>query len=445
MSMNKKLLAAAIAGLLVAGNAGAVVLGTDPARIYAVEIVNGTTLTDVNDDVETKLGYNFSDGEVRYGRLECSPNVTLSNPVITEVSPNISLGVINGAGTNALFFSITAANSVAPAAMPATANDVLSLDSDVKLLDKGAVTCQFSIYDQPSQAQAGLSGPGSGQIASTGFKPFIARGKSFAFTTNDGESIADVQATPSYTKFVSNDRDFGSLTFGFSPDAAAGKILDKDGSTILLSDIFAASTKVQVAGTFNAASSVAWVGDAASTLTVTDATWTGAELDLGVDGVSGALTYNENGTTEIEVSAYKATLDVTTNAGYEAVDEELANVGDIIRNGTRLQAPLVQLPGGHLSRMVLTNTGTMQRKYTIKVYNEVGNVVGKQNLTGFIQPESTLVVDLNTVLTSFTGSPRATIVVTVDAPNNDIQGLYQIVNTDKGAISNHVMVRPGSN
>ena len=31
------------------------------------------------------------------------------------------------------------------------------------------------------------------------------------------------------------------------------------------------------------------------------------------------------------------------------------------------------------------------------------------------------------------------------APNNQIQGLYQIVNPVAGSLSNHVMVRPGTN
>ena len=45
----------------------------------------------------------------------------------------------------------------------------------------------------------------------------------------------------------------------------------------------------------------------------------------------------------------------------------------------------------------------------------------------------------------FTGLPRATIKLTVAAPNAQIQGLYQIVNPDSGSISNHVLVRPGTN
>jgi hypothetical protein len=57
-----------------------------------------------------------------------------------------------------------------------------------------------------------------------------------------------------------------------------------------------------------------------------------------------------------------------------------------------------------------------------------------------------LVDVLGTAATNFNGSPpRGTFTVNVNAPNNQIQGLYQIVNPTAGSISNHVMVRPGSN
>ena len=86
MIVNKKLLAGAIAGLLVSANAGAVVLGTDPARRYAAEMQKPVALTDAADTVEFALGYNFSPSEVRYGRFECTSNIEINNPVVTSPS-----------------------------------------------------------------------------------------------------------------------------------------------------------------------------------------------------------------------------------------------------------------------------------------------------------------------------------------------------------------------
>ena len=119
---------------------------------------------------------------------------------------------------------------------------------------------------------------------------------------------------------------------------------------------------------------------------------------------------------------------------------------EIVRNGTQLQAPLAQVPGaGWLSRMVLTNTGSVARPYEIAVMGEAGNTIGTDNTTGTVPANGTVVVDLTSVMTSFTGPARGTLNVTVAAPNSQIQGLYQIVNQNTGSISNHVMVRPGTN
>ena len=62
-------------------------------------------------------------------------------------------------------------------------------------------------------------------------------------------------------------------------------------------------------------------------------------------------------------------------------------------------------------------------------------------LVGLVPANGTKVVELNEVLLSFSGKRRATLNVTVAAPNNQIQGLDQIVSPD-GALSNIMMVRP---
>ena len=130
---------------------------------------------------------------------------------------------------------------------------------------------------------------------------------------------------------------------------------------------------------------------------------------------------------------------------YAFTDITGVKLGSIVRNGTQLQAPLAQVPSGWLSRLALTNTGSTARPYTIAVQGETGNTISTSNLTGTVPANGTTVIDLTTVLTGFTASPRATLNVTVAGPNNQIQGLYQIVNPDKGSISNHVLVRPGTN
>jgi hypothetical protein len=66
-------------------------------------------------------------------------------------------------------------------------------------------------------------------------------------------------------------------------------------------------------------------------------------------------------------------------------------------------------------------------------------------LVGEVPANGTKVIDLNEVITGFSAGSRGTVNVTVAAPDSQIQGLYQIVNPSVGSISNHVMVRPGTN
>lgn len=141
--LNKKVLAAAVVGVLFTGNAAAaVVLGTDPALKFASELtapVNLATATTV-DDISVALGYNLSVGEVRYGRLECTNNIQMGGTVSVTASDatatGVTVGSINGISTNALFFSLTKG-----ATAGATSALTLAVTSDNTLTNSGDVNC----------------------------------------------------------------------------------------------------------------------------------------------------------------------------------------------------------------------------------------------------------------------------------------------------------------
>lgn len=440
--LNKKVLAAAVVGVLFTGNAAAaVVLGTDPALKFASELtasVNLATATTV-DDISVALGYNLSVGEVRYGRLECTNNIQMGGTVSVTASDatatGVTVGSINGISTNALFFSLTKG-----ATAGATSALTLAVTSDNTLTNSGDVNCAWSLYDQPSQAQAGGD---VGRIYTTGFKPFITRASGFSFTGTAGQATADVGATPAYTRFTGNTLTgvFGALSF----QPVTG-VLKANGTQIALTDIFANTTKVIVEGDFSAADDVAWNATTlASPVSTTSATFTGNTA------VNGNLAYIANGTGEIQVeNNYVAKLDPVFNTGYAAAGATASQaVGKINRNGTELQAPLVQVPGGWLARVALSNTGTEARTYSVKVLTEAGKtfVIAPAKLTGSIPANGTRVIELNDEDLDLAGGSgrRGTVIVTVDAPNGQIQGLYQVVNPTNGLITNHVMVRPGTN
>jgi hypothetical protein len=440
MSLNKKLLASTIiAGLAISANAqAAVILGTDDPLAYASQLDDGTTLSDTEDDATFAIGYNFSNGEVRNGRFECTSNMTLDNVTLTP-SGTTALGSINGEGTSALFFSMTGDGSP-------SATETISVDSDNTLEDGGDVQCAFSIYDQPSQAQAGGD---TGRIYSTGWQPFITRASGFVFVFESGdpsEAVADVEAPAgAYFGFtpVNDWANFANFRF----QEVTG-VLKADGSQVTIPDMFSVDTDIVVDGDFSAADNV-WLWDDLSASWYWDiftddrASFRGVNIPL-----DAYLQYDVNDVDPIQESTYTATLLADANPGYTIADVGPIHVGDIVRNGTELQAPLAQVPGaGWLSRMVLTNTGSVDRPYAISVMGETGNTIGTDNTTGVVPADGTIVVDLTTVMSSFTAGQqrRGTLNVTVAAPNDQIQGLYQIVNTTSGSLSNHVMVRPGSN
>lgn len=221
-----------------------------------------------------------------------------------------------------------------------------------------------------------------------------------------------------------------------------------------MADLFAATTTITATGDFNLVANAngsftggalarAWLNGNSNQVTATT-----ARFPVGAGAFTSSALYVENAFGHlIAESEYHLTLNpVAANPTVYAVTP-ISNVfaGEIVRNGTQLQAPLAQVPSGWLSRLALTNTGSTARPYTIAVQGETGNTISTSNLTGTVPANGTTVIDLTTVLTGFTASPRATLNVTVAGPNNQIQGLYQIVNPDKGSISNHVLVRPGSN
>ncbi len=476
MTLNKKVLAAAIVGGLFATSANAAVdISVTPAAPVALAselVFNPTTGTEVTNaggalDLLTSLNYAFSAGEVRYARIECSSNVRFaSGSAVTYAdgggaAGTVALGAINGVGTNAISFSVTS-NA---AGVGDNVGDKFTVNGNRNLTSGAASTCTYGLYDQPSQAAAGGT---TGRIA-TASGAYTTQQSGYVFTSDFGAAVtANVEANPAFTQFVAVAGQSTTTTARLSRlvfDARTGTQLDFDGADVNLADLFAPETNIRVVGDFTAARNDAgtYTGAAlarvqlrenadcsggatnASTLTENAATF----LVGSTPNTNQYLCLTAEGTPAIPASGYEATLVAVeaTPASYNVADTGPLPAGSVLRNGTELQAPLVQLPGaGWLSRMVLTNTGAADRPYTVSVQRESGAAGTTGNLTGVVPANGTVVVDLNTILTGFTaGAPRATLNVNVAGPSNQIQGLYQIVNADSSTISNHVMVRPGTN
>lgn len=481
MNLNKKILAAAIVGGLftTAAQAQVNISVTSPTPVlYASELVipsGGLVLTNAANvlDLQSALRYSFSQGEVRHARIECSSNIRFVSGSAVTV-PNATVGAINGIGTNVIHFSITA-NTATAGPFP-VATDLLTVSGNRNVTNTAGGSCTYSLYDQPSQA---ANGGETGRITTvTG--AYIAFATTFTRTVTPNNLVANVEASPTFSRFVAapptNSVDVGSLgvvNFALRTTPSTPRLAS--GTTATLADILGTGSHHIVTGDFSAAA------DADGTFTSTAAlnrvffsantdcsavttaaaviTATTARFNTGAAAFNHTLCYAPRSGVAIPVSTYSHSFNaVAANAGVAPASLGPAALGEITRSGTSLQAPLVQTPTGFISRIVLTNTGTIARPATWNFRPATGGTASEANTTYTGPTTGTLNIPANgalvlslvdvlgTAATTFGGTPpRGVFTVDVAGPTGQIQGLYQIVNPANGAISNHVMVRPGSN
>lgn len=526
MSLNKKILATAIVGGLFATAAQAqVTLSTTGAAAGTVRLASEISLpATINftggnaalDNLHTALGFNFSDGDVKHARLECSSNVRITsigsasatpstapvlfssadNPTATPpvvgvpVTPAFySISSANGLNSNAVFFSIT---DVSGDGQVLNSGMELRIQPTIEVRSPGNVACSFALYDTSSQASIGGA---TGRIATTITSGNYATfGSSFGYAIQTGGATIST-AAPIFTSFTAvtgatssgvarltgsggatvAGLNFGLLdvTTGLPTSVATSARRTATGANITMVDLFGPASAHVIEGDMSALANAdgTFTGDALTriyldndnnctntaptaavrfrypvSMTATSATFETGTTAL-LDNVNGVCFARRSGVTIPESGYTIRFVPQPASASVNPSAISATAVGSLVRDGVTLQAPLVQVPTGWISRIALTNTSAVSRPYTISVTGETGNTIttNASNLTGNIPANGTVVVDLPSVLTGFTGASRATLSVSIAAPNTSVQGLYQIVNASTGSISNHVMVRPGSN
>lgn len=505
MTLNKKILAAAIVGGLfaTAANSQAVNLTpTAPATtvpaVFASEIIMGTngtrTLTNLGNslDIQTNLRYNFSEGEVRFARVECSSNVRFATgaPLDGGASAALaagsgagtdlagsSIGSINGLGTNVITFSITSGSGLLKS------GNTLTVAGNRVITSTAPATCSYSLYDTPSQAAAGGE---AGRITTVSANYLTFAPTYAAAVISANGAVANVEANPSFSRFTAitlvgsnvGRANLGQIRFDTRAavsTATGGSAVQPriaSGATATLAEVLAAAgasgPNHVITGDFAGAANAngTFTGTAVAqavffdsdndcdraTGTQVDAsavTATSARFNTGPAAVNGSLCYvPQSASFVIPASTYSLTFNAVSRdtALYTTPGIGPVALGSITRNGTSLQAQLVQIPAGWISRIVLTNTGSVARPYTIAAQTEAGVTATLGTAaTGTIPANGTIVLNTADIAT-FTGTaPRGTLNVTVAGPTNDIQGLYQIVNAQTGSIANTALVRPGTN
>lgn len=140
-------------------------------------------------------------------------------------------------------------------------------------------------------------------------------------------------------------------------------------------------------------------------------------------------------------SQIKGTYKVFNRASGAASSTELTQPA-ATNPTTTLIAPWFSIAGGYDSRFILTNRGANPAGFTVKLLPEPGNAVTVGVLSGAIPAGGQVTIPANTLLKSTSGPPRASAVFEVSAAADAIDGIYQIVSTGTGAISNTVLAKP---
>jgi hypothetical protein len=495
MSLNNKhLLAVAIVGSLASLSAQAqVTLGTaSTVATYASEVTVPANTNLANPgalNINTRVGFAFSQGEQRNARLECSPNIRF-NDVGSPTVAGAAVGPINGLPGNAISFSITA-TAAAGVAVTAPIAIVPQAASGVTLLSRANASCTYGLYDTASQAANGGTLGLINQSTTSGGYIAFATTPSYVLGATGANATAALLPAPAYTTFITPGAGgTGAISTGAAPlgnitwGLATPVRLNTDGTPITLAALLATGTAGSahvVAGNFAALANTAGAFSATGgagfgaifLATSGDCAAPGGRVDPDALTATTATFRNPAIITSAVASAFVCFVPRTGIAipaagpytfGFNAVSANTAvynvtnvapaNIGTIFREGAQLVAPLAQVPGGWLSRIVLNNTGSAAT-FTVTLTPGTGGSTNEASST-FTGATTTASINLPTGTTvlsvadlfpgaSFTGPARGTLTVTANTTRGSVNGLYQIVNPASGSISNHVMVAPGTN
>lgn len=433
--------------------------------VLASELQAPVTLDNASGafDLRIPLGYAFSGGEVRYVRVDCDPALAFA-PAATVVyqdgggaAGSAAIGALNGAGTSALRFSVTATTT----GVGDHPGDRFVIDGDRDLSESGRVACRYAVYDSPSDAARGGT---DGRIVGVE-GPYLDSEPALELRVDAAgatEAVANVDAFPRpFSRFDAAVNPLGStgvvrlgrIRFG----ERAGLQLDSHGVDAGLAAVLDAGSVISISGDFSAArdddegyagaTARVFLGNAscAAPTAAVSVSETEAAFDAAI--TDAWLCYAPNVAWDIPASDYSASLAAVSLPGFDATSSTLS-LGPITRNGAELQVPMVELPPNALVRIALTNTTDEPRGYSVRLlgFDGAAPAVDGDPIEGKIPAQGGLVVNLHDRIVGLDpGARRFGLTVSVSGPNRGVQGQLQIVDPASGVVSNLVMVRPGSN
>lgn len=461
MRFNKTALAFAVAAALGSGSALATVdldnaAGNTGPLNYASEIIVNPGVTALLPpgggvgNVTVTIGVAVAAAQNVFARFD------LDNGAKFAAAPTLAPGVLvaGGAATSFVIFQITG---------PLAANAPLLMTpaGGITVANSQPVGVRYRLYGNQGNAQDLVGTPN--KDASSGYV-LLTDSYSLTVQTPTPSSTADAGATPSFTRFVGNNPTAQLGTYNLrlnTPNINNTTAVYQVGGAPWpnLGVLLAGTTTLTVGGDFTARAAANAVqrsavgcpgGTTANPLTAALATFGTLPLGGINPPLNEAVCYTVNGTSAIPPSDYTLTLNAVsaTPAVYAARNVGPLPLGRIVRNGTTLIAPLVQVPAGATpTRLVLTNSGTVDYPYTVTALTDPGATATLTGAaaSGTVPAGKTVVVELGGLIT-VTGAPsgqqRTGLRVTLPAPAGAISGYYMLYNPGSKAVSNFILV-PG--
>ena len=417
---------------------------------------SGTTLIDGTNvqQATVTLGASLGTGVAGYVRVDLAGGNFACNPTFAV---NASAGAANtvlssgGNGTNFAIFAVSPTDGASLIGTNTATIDTAppGATCGVRVTDKSGVAMTYRLFESLTNAANPTS---TNTLKTRSGVSYVAFTPSLAVASTAASATADVGATSgAYTNFTPT----GVKSLSSIAITESGALLPATGVAATDGDI-AASGVVTVTGDFQgvrntddtytgAALSRVYLSDgadctttsaAATSLSATSATFasiTGSSLAA----ASRQLCFNPQGTKQIQASTYTGVLDLTGQTGFTVTDPAL-NIGSISRNGITAVAPLVQIPTGYLSRLVLVNRSSASRDYTVTAVSESGVTLTLSGAAagGTLAANQTSIIDLPALIS---GGVRGSLVVTVNAPLSQVDVLYQVVNPSAGSVSNMLL------
>lgn len=470
----------------------AIVASMIPAAAFAKNVNNGTSSDQYilaketstagtgfdlfKGQMEANIGFNMGAGTTAYARITCNAGptefkfptditVTYTDSADVAKAGYTTSAVNLGPTANALVVSIVRDGGVGTTAGLST--DRLNFNtatgfSLAKNVDK--FDCTYALYDTAGDA---VNGTTSNKIFTGTPETFVIRQNAYALTVAQERTLtADVNPPTTgvaYSRFVASTTPAPAVTIngpnelanGITANVGAGTV-DLNGAAVTLTSLATAQTfklttveNVSLDGlTFHlesgTACATAGAGDLAGTMNTAKTEVTFAQTPAA--GTSYRLCVSSETTEAIAIprAQFQMSVSPTAAAGSTVSDKGPVNSGKIVYNGVTLIASIVQNTGANdfLGRVFITNKGTVARTYNVEVYNDAGQVVN--TITGTLAAKTMNAIAADSLFPAGVAR-RGSVYFNINAPDSDIEGIYQIVNPTKGSISNAQLVRPGKN